>query len=59
MKTFNPYDVIFGVNDTSHFIHSANEKKNESITIAELFEQTEKKRRWGIINPGFVLSNAY
>jgi hypothetical protein len=59
MKTFTPYDVIFGVNDTSHFVHTANDRQNEEITLAEFFRQTEGKRKWSIVNPGFILSKAY
>jgi hypothetical protein len=59
MEEITAYDLIFGVNDTSHFVHTANDRKNEEVTLAEFFRQTEDKRRWSIVNPGFILSKAY
>ena len=59
MKTIPPYDIIFGVNDTSHFVHTANEKRDEEIFLKDFFIETEPKRKWSIVNPGYILSNAY
>ena len=59
MKIIKPYDIIFGVNDMSHFIHSASDQKEGNISLKDFFKQTEQKRKWSIVNPGFVLANAY
>jgi hypothetical protein len=59
MKTIPPYDIIFGVNDTSHFVHTADERRDEKIFLKDFFIETKPKRRWSIVNPGYILSNAY
>ncbi|MGD9992368.1 MAG: hypothetical protein AB7S69_03645 [Salinivirgaceae bacterium] len=59
MKEIPGYDIVIGTNDTSHFVHEANSKKSETIPLRDFFENTERKRKWSIVNPGFVLGNAY
>ena len=52
-------DVLLGVNDASHFLHYAANNRNESMSVEQLFKDTKEKRRWSIVNPGFILSLAY
>lgn len=48
-----------GINDSSHFLHKANDFRESSISVNSLFKRTENKRSWGIINPGFILAQSY
>ena len=59
MTKISPHDLIFGVNDTTHFIHEASRRKGDSTSLKRFFIQTEKKRKWSLDNPGFLLAVAY
>lgn len=59
MKLIPTYDVLFGVNDTSHFVHEASHRRRDSISLNKFFELTKPKRKWSIINPGFLLAQSY
>ena len=59
MKTISAYDILIGVNDSSHFLHVAQNNRKSDITVSKLFEDTEAKRKWSLINPGLLLSQAY
>ncbi len=59
MKQLFPHDIIFGVNDTSHFVHEASKRKASGIPLNKFFNETKEKRKWSIVNPGFILSLAY
>lgn len=59
MKEVPAYDVLFGVNDSSHFLHEASRRRRESISLVELFKETKPKRKWSLVNPGFLLAQSY
>jgi len=59
MKEIPAYDVLFGVNDSSHFLHEASRRRHEPISLYELFQETEHKRKWSLVNPGFLLMQSY
>ena len=59
MKEIPAYDVLFGVNDSSHFLHEASRRRGESISLADLFRETKPKRKWSLVNPGFLLAQSY
>ena len=61
MKKIPDFDIIMGMNDTSHFIHNINifQKKNENITLKNYISETSEKRKWSLNNPGFLLGTAY
>ena len=59
MKKVSAYDVLFGVNDSSHFLHEASRLRKEPISLVELFRETAPKRKWSLVNPGFILAQSY
>ncbi|MFO1432427.1 MAG: HEPN family nuclease [Candidatus Competibacteraceae bacterium] len=59
MKTIDNYLLLMGVNDASHFLHIAQERQADTISMRDFFAETEKKRFGSLINPGILMSIAY
>ncbi len=59
MKIIPTYDILMGVNDSSHFLHVAQDNRESDISVSKLFADTSPKRKWSLINPGLLLSQAY
>ena len=59
MKKIEKRDILKGICDSSYFLHHANERRESLKPIKKLFVDTQLKRNWGVINPGFILAQAY
>lgn len=59
MKKIEVVDILFGMNDTEHFVNEAISCQNRDKKVSEIISNTEKKRKWSILNPGFWIGVAH
>jgi hypothetical protein len=58
MKTIDPYSLLMGTNDASHFLHAAQQRRDD-ISLSHFIKETGAKRRWSLVNPGIMLAFSY
>ncbi|MDD2259433.1 MAG: hypothetical protein PHU13_03520 [Acholeplasmataceae bacterium] len=59
MREINKYEVLFGMNDTEFFVNEAIDEKNEETSLKDFINLTKPKRKWSVINPGFMIGVAH
>lgn len=52
-------NILFGMNDTEHFINEITKVKDSSVSVQDVYEKTKSKRKWSLLNPGFMIGVAH